>query len=92
VAAAETADGDDARSTDGGSQKLQGTRTASLLAFMMIEFIRRDAAALNGAKFAEIGWILDDNGPMISIAEAIDAKICKTYRIYEKDLVPTAES
>jgi len=74
----------------GVRRKLQGTRTASLLAFMMIEFIRRDAVVRNGAKVGEIGWVLEDNGPMISIAEAIEAKICKTYRIYEKDIPPTA--
>ncbi len=70
----------------GVRKKLQGTRTASLLAFMMIEFIRRDAIACNGATRGEIGWILDDNGPMISIAKAIDSTIRKTYRIYEKGL------
>lgn len=66
--------------------KLQGTRAASLIAFMMIEYIRRDAVLRNGARFAEIGWILDDNGPMISIADAIESHVEKTYRIYERDL------
>jgi GNAT superfamily N-acetyltransferase len=66
--------------------RYQGTRTATFAAFMMIEYIRRDAAVLNRARFAEIGWILDDNGPMISIADAVGAKVEKTYRIYETDL------
>ena len=66
--------------------KLQGTRTASLIAFMMIEYIRRSAVDLHGAQFAEIGWILDDNGPMISIADAIESRVEKTYRIYERNL------
>jgi hypothetical protein len=66
--------------------RLQGTRTASLLAFMMIEYIRRDVTGIHGARFAEIGWILDDNGPMIAIADAIHSHIEKTYRIYERDL------
>ena len=70
----------------GVAPKFQGTRMASFAAFMMIEYIRRDAAALNGVQFAEIGWILEDNGPMISIADAIDAHVEKTYRIYERDL------
>lgn len=70
----------------GVRKKLQGTRTASLLAFMMIEYIRRDSVAINGATKAEIGWILDDNGPMISIAEAIESKIGRVYRMYEKSL------
>lgn len=70
----------------GVAPKYQGTRTASFAAFMMIEYIRRDAARINGAEFAEIGWILEDNGPMISIAEAIEARVEKTYRVYERDL------
>ena len=40
----------------------------------------------SGATWAEIGWVLDDNGPMISIAHAIEAQLGKTYRIYEADL------
>jgi hypothetical protein len=70
----------------GVKTKLQGSRTASLLAFMMIEQVRRTGIANHGAKWAEIGWILEDNGPMVAIAEAIDARIAKTYRIYESDL------
>ncbi len=70
----------------GVRHRFQATRTASLLAFMMIEQVRRTATGIHGARFAEIGWILEDNGPMLSIAEAIDAHLSKTYRIYERDL------
>lgn len=70
----------------GVRHKFQATRTASLLAFMMIEQVRRTATRLHGAQFAEIGWILEDNGPMLSIAEAIEAHLTKTYRVYERDL------
>jgi hypothetical protein len=70
----------------GVRQKLQATRTASMLAFMMIEHVRRTAVARHGAKWAEIGWILEDNGPMVSIAEAIEARVTKSYRIYERRL------
>ncbi|MCG2842362.1 N-acetyltransferase [Sandaracinobacter sp. RS1-74] len=70
----------------GVRQKLQATRTASMLAFMMIEQVRRTGVSRHGAEWAEIGWILEDNGPMISIAEAIGAKITKTYRIFEREL------
>ncbi|WP_174274762.1 N-acetyltransferase [Sphingomonas bacterium] len=65
-------------------KRLQSSRLASQLAFIMIEQIRHDAVALYGATRAEIGWILDDNQGMNSIAEKIEAKINKTYRIYEK--------
>ena len=67
-------------------KRLQGTRLASLLAFMMIEYSRRASVANYGASRGEIGWILEDNEPMRSIAKAIDSHITRTYRIYEKDL------
>lgn len=66
--------------------RLQGSRTASLLAFMMIEYIRRSAIANYGAQIAEIGWIVEDNQAMVSIAEAIESQISRTYRVYEKQL------
>lgn len=65
---------------------LQGTRVASMIAFMMIEYIRRAGVERHGARFAEIGWILDDNAPMLAIAEAIGAKPRKRYRVYERPL------
>ncbi len=65
---------------------VQGTRLASQLAFMMIEFIRREAVDLYGASRGEFGWVLDDNGPMRSVAEAIDGHVNKVYRLYEKAL------
>jgi hypothetical protein len=67
-------------------RKLQATRLASQLAFMMIEYIRRDSVAHYGASRGEIGWILDVNQGMRSIAETIDAKVNKVYRIYSKPL------
>ncbi|MEH3106287.1 MAG: N-acetyltransferase [Sphingomonas fennica] len=65
-------------------KRLQASRMASQLAFMMIEYIRRDSVAKYGATRSEIGWILEDNQGMVSIAETIGSKINKTYRIYEK--------
>ena len=67
-------------------KKLQSTRMASQLAFMLVEFIRRDAVARYGATHGEFGWVLDDNGPMRSVGEAINGEINKIYRIYEKTL------
>ncbi|WP_298671875.1 N-acetyltransferase [uncultured Sphingomonas sp.] len=67
-------------------KELQASRLASQLAFMMIEFIRRDAVAHYGATRAEIGWVLDDNQGMNSIAEAIQSKVNKAYQIYARDL------
>lgn len=67
-------------------RKLQNTRLASQLAFMMIENIRACSVAHYGATRSEIGWILDSNQGMRSIAETIEAKLNKIYRIYSKAL------
>ena len=70
----------------GVRKDVQGTRLASFMAFMMIEYIRRASVANYGASRGEIGWILEDNGPMKSIAEVIESDITKIYRIYARDL------
>ncbi|MCT2397984.1 N-acetyltransferase [Novosphingobium mangrovi (ex Huang et al. 2023)] len=70
----------------GVRKKLQASRLASQLAFMMIEYIRRSATAKFGAKRGEIGWILEDNQGMVAIADAIDSKVNREYAIYEKAL------
>jgi GNAT superfamily N-acetyltransferase len=67
-------------------KRLQSSRLASQLAFMMIEYIRRAAIAEYAGKRAEIGWILDDNQGMNAIASAINSTVNKEYVIYEKTL------
>ena len=67
-------------------KRLQATRLASQLAFMMIEFIRRDAVTKFGSTRGEIGWVLDDNQGMNAIAATIESRINKVYTIYEKAL------
>lgn len=67
-------------------KRLQSSRMASQLAFMMIEFIRRNAVKHYGAERGEIGWILDDNQGMNAIAGAIDSHVNKDYWVYEKAL------
>ena len=70
----------------GVRKKLQSSRLASQLAFMMIEFIRRDALKMFDARRGEIGWVLEDNQGMVAIAEAINSKVNREYAIYEKAL------
>jgi hypothetical protein len=67
-------------------KRLQASRLASQLAFMMMEYIRRDSVAKYGATRGEIGWILEDNVGMKSIAETLESTINRVYRIYEKPL------
>jgi len=67
-------------------KRLQSSRMASQLAFMMIEFIRRNAVRNYGASRGEIGWILEDNQGMNAIADAINSHVNKDYWLYEKAL------
>jgi len=70
----------------GVSKKLHHSRLASQLAFMMIEYTRRDATTKYGATHGEFGWILEDNKGMLSIAQLPGAEVNHRYRIYEKRL------
>jgi hypothetical protein len=70
----------------GVSKKLHTTRLASQLAFMMIEYTRRDGTTKFGATHGEFGWILEDNKGMLSIAQLPGASVNHRYRIYEKSL------
>lgn len=67
-------------------KRLQSSRMASQLAFMMIEYIRRAAVANYGASRGEIGWILEDNQGMVAIADAIDSRVNREYIVYQKAL------
>jgi hypothetical protein len=67
-------------------KKLQSTRMASQLAFMLVEYIRRDAITKYGATRGDFGWVLASNGPMRSVGEAVGGTVNKMYRIYEKTL------
>ena len=70
----------------GVAKKLHHSRLASQLAFMMIEYTRRDATRKYGATHGEFGWILEDNKGMLSIAQLPGAAVNHRYRIYEKAL------
>ncbi|MFN3727182.1 MAG: N-acetyltransferase [Allosphingosinicella sp.] len=65
-------------------KKLQASRLASQLAFMLIETIRAEASVKFGITRGEVGWVLDDNEGMKSIADAIESKVNRVYRVYEK--------
>jgi len=67
-------------------REYQASRLASQVAFMMIEYIRRNAISRYGATRGEIGWILDDNQGMNAIAEALHSTVNKEYRLYDKAL------
>jgi len=70
----------------GVARDLHGSRLAGQLAFMMIEQCRQVSVGTYGASHGEFGWVLDDNGGMISIAQLPGACVNKVYRIFEKAL------
>ena len=67
-------------------KELQSSRIAGQLAFMMIEFIRREAVTRYGATHGDFGWVLASNTAMGSVGEAVGGHVAKVYRIYEKKL------
>ena len=67
-------------------KRLHASRLASQLAFMMMDRIRDAGMNHYGIARAEIGWILEDNQGMTAIAEALDTRINRVYRIFEKPL------
>lgn len=67
-------------------KRLQSSRLASQLAFMLIEQIRLASVSRYGATRGEIGWILEDNQGMVAIADMLKTRRNKTYTIYEKPL------
>jgi hypothetical protein len=74
----------------GVAKKLHQSRLASTLAFMLIEYTRRDCVGKFGIEIGEFGWILEDNKGMLSIAELPGARVNHRYRIFEKSLLPAA--
>jgi len=67
-------------------KRLQSSRVAGQLAFMMIEYIRRDAITKYGATRGELGWVLDDNQGMVAIADAIQSTVNRVYAVYQRDI------
>lgn len=67
-------------------KRLQSSRMASQLVFMMIEYCRRAAVQDYGTTRGELGWVLDDNQGMNAIADAIESKINREYLIYQRTL------
>jgi hypothetical protein len=67
----------------GIAKRLRGVRKyAGLSAFLYAELNR---AGLNrGYRWGELSYTLEDNGPMNVAVRALDARIYKRYRIFEK--------
>ena len=57
------------------------------LVFRLLDSVHAPLLA-RGVNRIELSWTLEDNRPMRHIKERIGAEVYKTYRVYEKPLVP----
>ncbi|MDE2356840.1 MAG: dATP pyrophosphohydrolase [Alphaproteobacteria bacterium] len=69
-----------------GVRKKFGRDPRGMMApFFLSDALRREAYK-RGVKQAEYSWVLEDNAPMRHMAEGLNARIYKTYRLYSKTL------
>ncbi len=69
----------------GVRQKFQTSSLAVALVFGMIEAVRL-SPAVEGMRFMEMGWVLEDNFPLLRMMRLLGGRQYKTYRVYEKPL------
>jgi hypothetical protein len=69
----------------GVRQKFQDSALAAAIVFGMIEAIRVSGRA-TGMRYIEMGWVLEDNFPLLRLMRLLGGHQYKTYRLYEKPL------
>ena len=69
----------------GVRRSFAGGMVGGMVPLLMIYSLQKNARP-KGMQIAELSWILEDNRPMRSMIEALDARAYKTYRVYEKRL------
>jgi hypothetical protein len=69
----------------GVRQKFQTSALAVALVFGMIEAVRL-SPAVQGMEYMEMGWVLEDNFPLLRLMRLLGGRQYKTYRVYEKSL------
>jgi hypothetical protein len=69
----------------GVGRKYRDSAMGAGLALMAIEKMREGAHKI-GIRSAELGWVLDDNKPMLRMLGLLGARLYKTHRVYEKSL------
>ena len=69
----------------GVRKRFQKSAAGALMPIAMIEETRQQVYK-RGARFAEMGWILEDNAGMITMLEEVGGTAYKTNRIWEKPL------
>lgn len=69
----------------GVRQKFQTSSLAMALVFGLIEAVRQ-SPAVKGMQYMEMGWVLEDNFPLLRLMRLLGGRQYKTYRVYEKPL------
>ncbi len=69
----------------GVRREMTGTLLGGILPFLLIDRLRR-AVRETRMRRIEMSWVLDDNRPMRTLAEAMCGPAYKTYRLFERDL------
>ncbi len=67
----------------GVRQKFHTSSLAMALVFGLIEAVRL-SPAVEGLEFIEMGWVLEDNFPLLRVMRLLGGRQYKTYRVYEK--------
>jgi hypothetical protein len=69
----------------GVCRKFHTSSLAMALVFGLIEAVRQ-SPAVEGMRFMEMGWVLEDNFPLLRVMRLLGGRQYKTYRVYEKPL------
>ncbi len=69
----------------GVRQKFHTSALAMALVFGLIEAVRASSAT-RGMRYLEMGWVLEDNFPLLRLMRVLGGRQYKTYRVYEKAL------
>ena len=69
----------------GVRQKFHTSSLAMALVFGLIEAVRQSPAVKN-LQYLEMGWVLEDNFPLLRVMRLLGGRQYKTYRVYEKPL------
>jgi hypothetical protein len=68
----------------GVRREMSSTLLGGILPFLLIDRLRRAVRKMR-MRTIEMSWVLDDNRPMRTLAEAMCGPAYKTYRLFEKD-------
>jgi hypothetical protein len=70
----------------GVRQKFQHSLLTMSIAFGLVDAVRQPLIDRQ-MRYLEMGWVLEDNFPMLRIMQVLGGQPCKRYRVYEKALV-----